>query len=514
MVKNLKLVALVLGLTLGVGLKAQQPAALLAGEDFAKLLEEGRALMERGDAQGACPQFFYILKHGQDTETYFRLAEFELARCLDARNLPLSAYVYLSRVVDAGKAHPGYLASIALLLKLSDALEGDTSLTERMAQFDENDVPAELRDRVNYLAGKFLYQQGDLEKAAARFLKVGTADETLYLRARFHVAVTFVRQAKPKDALDAFKDVLRFREAAGVRNDFANDLYLRTYLNMARLFYSVGDFETALRYYANVAKDSEYWLQSLFEASWAYFRLGNFSKAMGNLWTISSPYFEDEFYPEVFLVEANILFENCHYDEALDIITKFHEQYYKLYTELKNQLNKYEDPNEFYFYLARLSRMGGTLSLEIRRIINAAFQNANLKRLLGMVVRINDELKRIEDLTRNPLWNDLANEIKVEVGSYKDLIVGEAGDLSKARLKEVYGEIKELLAKGIKLKIETINARKKLTAELKSTRGEVRARDVAGPGDAFWPFNGEYWRDELENYYFVIDNLCSQVGKQ
>jgi len=55
MVKNLKLAAVIVGLTLGVGLQAQPSAALLAGEDFAKLLEEGRALMERGTPRVPAP---------------------------------------------------------------------------------------------------------------------------------------------------------------------------------------------------------------------------------------------------------------------------------------------------------------------------------------------------------------------------------------------------------------------------------------------------------------------------
>jgi tetratricopeptide (TPR) repeat protein len=504
-----KLLALLVLLAWTGGAHAQQgEGALLQRDDFQKLLDEGRTLLSNGDTSGACPQFHYVLKNGVNNETYYFLAEVELARCLYEKGLPLSSYLVANRVVDAGAAHPGYVAVIPLLLQLSTLLEGDTSLLERLATYDEKDVPENARDRVNFLAGRFAYVRGDLEIAETRLLRVGTADEELYLRAKFLGAVVYVRQGNAGKALEAFKDILRFREGSGVRTDFAEKIYERTYLNMARLFYSVNDFEMAIKYYAKIEQESEFWVQTLFEASWAYFRLGDYSKAMGNLWTISSPYFEDEFYPEAFLIEANILFERCHYDEALDIVTRFHEQYYKLYTELKTQLKKYEDPNEFYFYLARLSRQGGNMSLELKRIFNAAFVNQNIKRLLGMVVRISDEMKRVEELTKNPLWNDLASETLVEIGSYRDLLVGEAGDQTKTRLREVYSEIKGLLAKGIKLKIETINARKKIPEQGAIGKTVIDPGTVTPPDHQFFPFDGEYWRDELDSYYFVIESVC------
>jgi len=509
MAKLSKLTILVIGaLWVSAAFAQKGEGALLQRDDFLKLLEEGRRLLSSGDTAGACPQFFYVIKNGDELEAYHQVAHLDLARCLLAHGLPLSAYLYVGKIIDAGEAHPAFMDALPLLLTLASSLEGDMSLLERVAAYDVQKAPEALRDQVNYLAGRYLYQQGDLEGAAARFLRVGTAESGLYLRAKFLEAVVHVREGEMAKGLETFKDILRFKEGSGARDEFAEKVYDHTFLNMARLFYSVEDFETALKYYGKLDKESPLWVQALFESSWAYFRLGNYSKAMGNLWTISSPYFEEEFYPEAFLVEANILFERCHYDEALDIITRFHEQYYKLYTELKTQLKKYEDPNEFYFYLARLSKQGGDLSLELKRIFNAAFMNRNLRRLLGMVVRLGDEARRVEDLTRNPLWNDLATELQIEVGSYRDLIVGEAGDLSKTRLREIYSEIKGLLAKGIKLKIETINKKKKLAEDLTAGKVTLDPDAVTGRDEQFWPFTGEFWMDELDSYYFVIESIC------
>ena len=43
---------------------------------------------------------------------------------------------------------------------------------------------------------------------------------------------------------------------------------------------------------------SDQWLESLFEASWAHFRIGQYEKALGNMITLQAPFFRDEYFPE------------------------------------------------------------------------------------------------------------------------------------------------------------------------------------------------------------------------
>ena len=60
----------------------------------------------------------------------------------------------------------------------------------------------------------------------------------------------------------------------------------------------------------------------MFEASWAYYMKTLNSKALGNIHTLSAPYFENQFYPEAVLLRAVIYFKYCLYDQAEEAIAE------------------------------------------------------------------------------------------------------------------------------------------------------------------------------------------------
>ena len=53
-------------------------------------------------------------------------------------------------------------------------------------------------------------------------------------------------------------------------------------MSLARVHYGHKQFNRSVYYYDLIDRDSEAWLTALFEASWAYYRRGDFEKALGN----------------------------------------------------------------------------------------------------------------------------------------------------------------------------------------------------------------------------------------
>src|SRR3954453_20905045 len=102
------------------------------------------------------------------------------------------------------------------------------------------------------------------------------------------------------------------------------------FLSMARTYYSASikldenntpsidgtKLSAAVKFWNKVDVGSEYWLDGLFEESWAYFMAGDFPHALGNLHPIEAPYFPKSFFPAAEIVKAVIYFANCNYDEA------------------------------------------------------------------------------------------------------------------------------------------------------------------------------------------------------
>jgi hypothetical protein len=248
--------------------------------------------------------------------------------------------------------------------------------------------------------------------------------------------------------------------------------------------------------------------------------VGNHSRALGNLHTLNSPYFADAYHPEALILQAVILYSNCHYSKALGTVRQFVDSYKPLKEELETQLRQTTDPNAFYAYLAHLSQSERSgLSLRLKRVFNAALQDARLRRLLRHVVHLDNETLELEKLLKKasagPARELVTSTLTILI-SYRDMLVADAGQAARDRLERVYTELRGLLSQGLRIKVEVLRGqRKEFALEKNMSAADVSARRNAAlpePGtDAehmYWPFDGEYWRDELGAYTFLVPNRC------
>ncbi|MBT9559797.1 MAG: hypothetical protein IV100_27455, partial [Myxococcales bacterium] len=281
-------------------------------------------------------------------------------------------------------------------------------------------------------------------------------------------------------------------------------------LALARIFYTIQKFDTAIKYYDMIPEYSDDWLESLMEVSWAYYQTERFGRALGNLHTLNSPYFEEEFYPESRVLEAVILYSTCHYDDTLASVNTFIKGYRDLFKELDEQLKVPRDPNQFYGWLARLSKSGTDISPRLKRIFNAALADKNLGRSFGFILSLNDEIDALKKLSQNATLTGFAAALINEVTSFRSLVIGEAGSLARSRLESIRDELRAHLADGLKVRFETLKAQEKaINTDEKSVTGDgdVAAGDIDREHQ-YWPFKGEYWRDELDSYTVGIVSVC------
>ena len=94
----------------------------------------------------------------------------------------------------------------------------------------------------------------------------------------------------------------------------------------------------------------------MFESSWALFRHRDDSqnpgryheKALGNLKTLSSPFFQEEYLPQAAILKAVILYSRCEYDKALSSVEEFRRVYEPLLNEIRGYVKDYPDPIDLY----------------------------------------------------------------------------------------------------------------------------------------------------------------------
>ena len=501
------------------------PDLVVEPAELEALLAEGVRLMKDDRFLEAAPRFHDIVNNGEFEWGVVQEASYFLGVVLEELSLHQSALVQFESVVDTGPDHPKYAMALPWLLNIARSSAGDTNVLSRIASYSPALYPPEVAHELHFLVGQHLYAEGAYEDALARFAQVGEDNDEFFVRSRYLEGVIHVQESqlatdpenvdttRLKRAADAFKDILRFQRDAG-SGATVDRVAGMANLALGRLFFSTRQYQVSVRYYDQVDEADADWLQSLFELSWVYFQLKNYPRALGNLHTLNSPYFADQYFPESRVLQALILFYNCRYDEANAIIKAFVQDYYPLMTELRDQINQFADPNAFYGWLARLSRSEQTeFSARFKRIFNAALADRKLRRKFFFVQTLNGEIERLGSLAgTSQIAGPLLEGLRGELTAYRSLVIGEAGSLAQARLLRLLKELKQHLSGALKIKGETLKAQRGALAEsvqFEQAAAAAAQTEIVVDAEHFeWPFTGEYWRDELGSYMYDISSEC------
>ena len=334
-----------------------------------------------------------------------------------------------------------------------------------------------------------------------------------YLKGLIHFALDDFEQA-----VDAFQSVVRITNPKG---GTVNNLKLRemAFFSLARIHYQFEQFRYAIFYYERVSRDSEAWLDALFESSWAHFRLGEHEKALGNLITIQSPFFQDGYYPESHILKAITYYENCRYPEAQSFLDEYQGQYGGIMEELSTLIAANDTPEQVWERVQeiekridsnRTQRSGAILS----RILSLILQDKRLAVYRNAIQEVDDETSALQQMDA-PFGGSAPHDKLVEkLGERRGELARAAGTLLANRLKQELAMLRDLGAKLVRIRFEVTKQEKEALAA--SLRGEDLTvplsdyRFTAATDDerVYWPFEGEYWRDELGTYEYTLTKGC------
>lgn len=365
-------------------------------------------------------------------------------------------------------------------------------------------------------SGKLALTPAEHLEAAERFA-VRVKDESGFgARARFLEALLAYKNGKENEALKAFKAVVRLTAEAEDRASRA--LREAAFFQLARTHFGAQQPTFSIFYYAKVDRDSYEWLDSLYEASWAEFRLGNYEKALGNLLTVHAPFFRDMYYPESHILKAVIYYENCRYPEAKDILTTFLERYEPVLGELERLASEPQTAAEYYAILQNLKSEDLAESTTdkgriLAQVLGIALSDPELKRLDASYKEVGEELSDVRSdgaLAGTPLLSALERDLEV---SQKKL-AQQAGRAVANKLQRERASIKDLIQQAVRIDIETSRSeQERIESQLRQVQSRpkrVENEFVEWTDDEklVWPFEGEYWRDELGTYELTLAHTC------
>jgi tetratricopeptide (TPR) repeat protein len=463
-----------------------------------------------------------IEKQSGDDEGNIQRAEFYMGKALFNMRYNSAALSYFDRIVQKGPVHRYYAKTLQWLASLSRVLPESAGVLEKIGKYTRQDLDQagleEFKDELYYLLGRYFYQKGQFKEAVELFSAVPEKSE-FYPKAKFFEGITYVRENKGKLASDSFKAILRkvkqYDDPDKVPKTLREFEELAN-LSLGRIFYTTKQFQQSIKYFEKLPQSSPDWVPSLFEASWSYFQVDGDSKALGNIHSINSPFFENEFYPEGYVLKSVIYFNRCNYDRSLEAVNEFNDLYPPLRKEIDEVLAKYPDNAQFYDYVVKIRSGEAGLSQRVQRAAEGALSDRTLAKTLEYVTELDRELAAIEKA--DPAWKStaIAGTILQDLTLQKSLAANEAGQLARTRLQRLSDEIRELTKQTIKVEYETLNAQKgALTAGLQNEQSiNPNAKNyntiVIDDEHQQWPFKGEYWKDELGFYRFKVANKCGR----
>lgn len=333
-------------------------------------------------------------------------------------------------------------------------------------------------------------------------------------RAKFIEALVLFERRRENDALERFKDVVRLtRPDAAHPDDRLREL---AFFQLARTHFGAQQPSFSTFYYDKVDRDSALWLDALFEDSWAQFRLVRYEKALGNLLTLHAPFFEDAYFPESRILEAVIYYENCRYREAKTILTRFMQRYEPILEELQRITTVSKSAEDYVRVLDELENddlagSRGDQAVILSRILELALADRDLERIVRSRSEVLAERARLDALA---LGQDLTTELQAVLTAEVDELSTRAGEAVEQRLAEERETIKSLVQQAIRIDIETARSeQERIESRLRDVQSRPRQLEktfIEWTDDEkiVWPFEGEYWRDELGTYELTLARSC------
>lgn len=510
------------------------------------------------DFQGAAVIFNAVATGKTPGDTY--RAQFWLGKALYKLEFYAVSLATFNSIVSAGPSHPYHKLSLPWLASLSRELPEGAGVLEKVGTYKPADLEDsafdEVRDELYYLLGRFYYQKGDLGQSIALLGQVPDNSD-YYIPAQFFLGVAETREFHGPQAVEAFKNVLRknisLRETAaknrkktkkenkkkkkalkkavkkggkplagGETEDLSFDEEMQRYEERANLalgyiFYQVGKFETANKYFDKIPLESPYWLDSILAASWSEFRLVelepekanlHYQRTLGYIHTLNAPFFYDYLYPESVILKAVTYYFNCRYQPAKLAIEEFNRRYPKTRDDLKDLLAKAPEDFALFDLSVKIRNSESKLDPFVEEVAQKSLQDKTLEKNYAYVNELQRESAQLDDMKPDFKGSPLADVITENLDGLLGIAKEATGALARQRLMTQIQEINDLEREAIKIEYEILNRIKAGGTGAPQERRPQKPK--IDKEHEIYNYNGEYWKDELGYYNYKVTSLCKE----
>ena len=265
------------------------------------------------------------------------------------------------------------LLSLPPTERYKDALSRYLNVASRLNQFEGIDEyiaqarklsGGQLPPELAYVYAKWLFKRTDL-KDEERIARAREAFEPLLrsnirvvrLQSAYHLGVLSVQQ---DDYPDAIK---RFRELASLPASDPEEVRIHELasLSLGRLLYETGNLDEALDRYQEIPRDSESFVDSLYEVAWTYVKKEDFQRAKNAIDILLLVDPDSSLAPDAQLLQGHLQLKLQQYEGATETYQGVVSTYGPVRQQLDELLTRTQDPVAYFDNL--LSRTEKTLDL-------------------------------------------------------------------------------------------------------------------------------------------------------
>lgn len=470
-------------------------------------LSNALSLAQAGQFQPAAQALFNLLKR-PELENERPQIKYILGKMLVELKYPQVAAYQFVDVIRSGNQK--YLKkAIEELSLVADSLGDDTLLNYAVSKVDVNDFPEKNKDMIYFRIGEIKLKSKNYEDAVSAFNKV-TFGSSYNNQALFNKGLAYLEMNKMDSAINIFQQIIEHRSKGPVTD--TNKVAAQ--LALARSYYQKQEWDTSIEAYSQIPRDHFMWHDALFEQSWAMLRGARFRSALSNFQSLHSSYYDDFYIPESLLLRAIVYLYICKYDEMEKVLTLFEKTYSPVKARIGSFLGNNSESLSYYNELEKKITANTSAMRLPYLVLKNVSEEGDVRRSLSYLKKLQEEKLAIEtsgSYRASGLGQYSIRVLNTRIKNTKNLI----GDMVKFHLQNMKDEIADLFEQSSFIRYEMINGKKE------SLRKKIGGRELPQTidnqidrefyienGFEFYPFQGEYWLDEIGNYHFLGKQSC------
>lgn len=417
----------------------------------------GLLLFQQGDK---CPVAIGLFHSLAKTPSYAAEGNYYLAMCSKKLGLMTDFIDRARRVIESGDVH--YSKKILPEVSPDIPYEFIEPFGKALLKASANkqimalDSPAVVGN-VHFILANYAAQTENF-KLASQYGRLVPETHAKWPHAQFLLALGEYQTGQKDKAVEIQKQLIAKLDSDKTKAEFQGLVAL----NLARMLFQEQKFKESREWFLKVYKDHPLWLQSLQEMGWSQLQSGDFEGAIGNMYSVQSPYFNSVYKPESYVVRTIGYLNLCQYGDAYRTLTILEKTYRPWLVGMTNYQKGQPD------YL-------GT----IRRFLALKSASAEIDSLPSQVIR---------EMVRHKDYLNLQTSLNRQVDER-----GEYAKLDK--------EVDKSLARARWL----VNNSRKRAATLRAQIASIKANPQLEQNRLAWKTELDNELDLLNGYFFEID---------